>query len=69
METQTGNNTLVTFQVAKPVVVPTAKEGEGDCVHTMVLMKHVFAFSYGKPFVGTCVIWFILTVLHTALSL
>ena len=62
MGTQTGNNTLVTFQVAKPVVFPQAEHGGSDCVRTLVLMEHVFAFSYGKPFVGMC-IWFSLVLL------
>lgn len=40
------------------MVVPEAKEGGDDCVHTKVLMEHVFAFSYGKPFVGMFMILF-----------
>lgn len=59
---QFGDDTLITFQVAKPVVVPEAKEGRDDCVHTEVLMEHVFGFSYGKPFVGKLMIWFIIFI-------
>ena len=41
---------LVDFQVAKPVVFdpPSTK-----CNEVVLLMDHVFAFSYGQPFVGS----------------
>ena len=44
---------LVTFQVAEPVTIPSKESTEGDCFETIVLMEHVFAFSYGHPFIGT----------------
>ncbi|KAH0553423.1 hypothetical protein GP486_006507 [Trichoglossum hirsutum] len=56
---------LKVFQVYQPVFAPSlnASDGAGqtatapandgnDCVHTSVLMDHVFAFSYGDPFIG-----------------
>ena len=43
---------LVDFQVAAPVLTPTSPSTDGDCVYTQELMSHVFAFSYGIPFVG-----------------
>lgn len=45
---------LVTFQVAEPVTIPSGESQENPCVHKKVLMEHVFAFSYGQPFVGMC---------------
>ena len=39
---------LVDFQVYEPVLTPTGAAGE--C--SQLLMEHVFAFSYGRPFVG-----------------
>lgn len=50
-ENQTTTSPLVNFQVKEPVLTP----GSGDrknCVYTKQLMDHVFAFSYGAPFVG-----------------
>ncbi|KAL8996889.1 MAG: hypothetical protein Q9169_003700 [Polycauliona sp. 2 TL-2023] len=43
---------LVTFQVQDPILVPTPNGNQSGCVHTQLLMDNVFAFSYGKPFVG-----------------
>lgn len=43
---------LIDFQVYEPVLTPTGPKDENGCVHTELLMDHVFAFSYGKPFVG-----------------
>ncbi|KAL8669110.1 MAG: hypothetical protein Q9168_006291, partial [Polycauliona sp. 1 TL-2023] len=43
---------LVTFQVQDPILIPTANGDPSQCVHTQLLMDHVFAFSYGQPFVG-----------------
>lgn len=63
-ETKTENGPLVTFQVAEPVVVPAAKDKGQDCVRTVLLMKHVFAFSYGKPFVGMFMISYLLLKFH-----
>ncbi|MCJ1271763.1 hypothetical protein MMC22_011668 [Lobaria immixta] len=44
---------LVNFQVYEPVLTPTGPSDEYGCVYTKLLMDHVFAFSYGKPFVGS----------------
>ncbi|KAL8940725.1 MAG: hypothetical protein Q9211_002134 [Gyalolechia sp. 1 TL-2023] len=44
---------LVNFQVSEPILVPTGESDQYGCVHTQLLMDHVFGFSYGKPFVGT----------------
>ncbi|KAL9597472.1 MAG: hypothetical protein Q9219_005105 [cf. Caloplaca sp. 3 TL-2023] len=44
---------LVTFQVSEPVLVPTGDSNQYGCVRTQLLMDYVFAFSYGKPFVGS----------------
>ncbi|KAL8833553.1 MAG: hypothetical protein Q9170_004208 [Blastenia crenularia] len=44
---------LVDFQVSEPILVPTGTSDQYGCVHTQLLMDHVFAFSYGQPFVGT----------------
>lgn len=46
------SSALVNFQVYEPVVTPTGPNDELGCVHTQLLMEHVFAFSYGSPFVG-----------------
>lgn len=43
---------LVNFQVHEPVFTPTGTGDKHGCVHTELLMDHVFAFSYGVPFVG-----------------
>lgn len=43
---------LVNFQVYEPVLTPTGPSDEYGCVYTKLLMDHIFAFSYGKPFVG-----------------
>jgi hypothetical protein len=61
----TATPPLEVFQVCQPVPTPShwPSDGSGDiagapasdgtdCVHTSVLMDHVFAFSYGHPFVG-----------------
>lgn len=50
-ENQASDSPLVNFQVNEPILIP----GPGDlkdCVYTTQLMDHVFAFSYGAPFVG-----------------
>ena len=44
---------LVDFEVYEPVLTPTGDADENGCVYTELLMDYVFAFSYGKPFVGT----------------
>ena len=48
-----GNSTgvLNVIQAYKPVTFPP--QGSG-CNEELLLMEHQFAFSYGKPFVGTC---------------
>ncbi len=46
------SNPLVTFQVATPVPLRSGDSKGDECVHTTLLMDHVFAFSYGQPFVG-----------------
>jgi hypothetical protein len=56
---------LEVFQVYQPVLAPSLRPSDAsrgsatgpasdgnDCVHTITLMDHVFAFSYGDPFVG-----------------
>ncbi len=43
---------LTDFQVSPPILIPTGKRDQYGCVHTQLLMEHVFAFSYGAPFVG-----------------
>ncbi|KAI9776462.1 MAG: hypothetical protein M1839_009573 [Geoglossum umbratile] len=56
---------LEVFQVYQPVFAPSHGPSDGSretagatssdksgCIHTSVLMDHVFAFSYGRPFVG-----------------
>lgn len=43
---------LVNFQVNQPVLTPTGPNDEYGCVYSKLLMDHVFAFSYGSPFVG-----------------
>ncbi len=46
------SNPLVMFQVATPVPLRSGNSNRNGCVHTTLLMNHVFAFSYGQPFVG-----------------
>lgn len=49
---------LVDFQVSEPVITPSPGD-QSDCIYTKQLMDHVFAFSYGAPFVGIIIfIWF-----------
>lgn len=43
---------LTDFQVYEPVLTPTGPNDKYGCVYTKLLMDHVFAFSYGNPFVG-----------------
>lgn len=43
---------LVDFQVSEPILIPTSTSDQYGCVYTQLLMDHVFAFSYGMPFVG-----------------
>ena len=47
VERQAASEPLVDFQVYEPVLVPSG----APC--TQLLMEHVFAYSYGQPFVGT----------------
>lgn len=52
---QSSNSTglLDVFQVSKPVFTPPAgSDYNGNCVSEVLLMDHVFAFSYGMPFAG-----------------
>ncbi|KAL9105836.1 MAG: hypothetical protein Q9227_009044 [Pyrenula ochraceoflavens] len=52
---QSTNSTgvLDVFQVYKPVFTPPAGTNyNGNCVTEQLLMDHVFAFSYGMPFIG-----------------
>lgn len=49
-QTSDLNGVLDVFQVYQPV--PTVATGTADCTHGIALMDHVFANSYGKPFVG-----------------
>lgn len=44
---------LVDFQVYEPVLTPSGTADQYGCVYTQLLMDHVFAYSYGMPFVGT----------------
>jgi len=44
--------TLEVFQVYKPVPEPSKGGESSDCAHEILLMDHVFGWSYGKPFVG-----------------
>lgn len=61
----------VTFQVAEPVIIPSEQSSGNKCVHKTSLMEHVFAFSYGHPFVGMMIVlisisyWLILSQEHT----
>lgn len=50
-ENQVSASPLVNFQVNEPILTPNS-DGSKDCVYTVQLMDHVFAFSYGAPFVG-----------------
>ncbi len=43
---------LVDFQVYEPVLTPSGAADQYGCVYTQLLMDHVFAYSYGMPFVG-----------------
>ena len=43
---------LVNFQVSEPVLTPSGTSDQYGCIYKQLLMDHVFAFSYGKPFVG-----------------
>ena len=43
---------LVDFQVYEPVLTPSGTADQYGCVYTQLLMDHVFAYSYGMPFVG-----------------
>ncbi len=52
LESAVESSTLVNFQVHEPVLTPTGPSDELGCVHSQLLMEHVFAFSYGNPFVG-----------------
>ena len=45
---------LVNFQVSEPVLTPSGTSNQNGCIYEQLLMDHVFAFSYGKPFVGGC---------------
>ncbi|KAI9867120.1 MAG: hypothetical protein M1813_009398 [Trichoglossum hirsutum] len=60
-----NSSLLKVFQVYQPVFAPSFKTSDAtkqtatapandgnDCVHKSVLMDHVFAFSYGDPFIG-----------------
>ena len=72
LQAEKESGPLITFQVAKPVVVPEIGDGKrknDKCVHTMVLMEHVFAFSYGKPFVGMFMIRFLCLSFSTLFTL
>lgn len=52
LESAVDPSILVNFQVHEPVLTPTGPSDELGCVHSQFLMEHVFAFSYGNPFVG-----------------
>lgn len=41
---------LNVFEVHRPV--SDRVEGSTGCNHDILLMKHVFAYSYGNPFIG-----------------
>lgn len=43
---------LVDFQVSQPVLTPSGTSDRYGCIYTQTLMSHVFANSYGAPFVG-----------------
>ena len=43
---------LEDFQVNEPVLTPSGDSDQYGCIRTQVLMEHVFANSYGQPFVG-----------------
>lgn len=43
---------LVDFQVYEPVLTPESGFTPEPTECTQLLMDHVFAFSYGRPFVG-----------------
>ncbi|KAL8871062.1 MAG: hypothetical protein Q9174_003034 [Haloplaca sp. 1 TL-2023] len=44
---------LINLQVSNPILLPSGNKSQDGCVHNVVLMEHDFAFSYGKPFVGS----------------
>ncbi|KAL8775906.1 MAG: hypothetical protein Q9194_003512 [Teloschistes cf. exilis] len=44
---------LVNFQVSEPILTPPGNANQYGCIHSQLLMEHDFAFSYGKPFVGS----------------
>ena len=46
------NFPLEDFQVSQEVLTPSDTSNEFGCIHTQRLMSHVFANSYGDPFVG-----------------
>ena len=52
-QTTPAASPLVDFQVYEPVLTPSGSSDQYGCIHTQLLMDHVFGFSYGKPFVGT----------------
>ena len=43
---------LEDFQVYEPVLTPSGTSDRYGCIHTQLLMEHVFAYSYGHPFFG-----------------
>ncbi|KAI6309463.1 hypothetical protein MCOR34_006811 [Pyricularia oryzae] len=43
---------LQCFEVSQPVLTPANSTRAGGAPCSALLMEHVFAFSYGKPFVG-----------------
>lgn len=43
---------LVDFQVSQPILTPAGTSDQYGCISTQTLMSHVFANSYGAPFVG-----------------
>ena len=47
-----GPSPLVDFQVYEPVLTPSGTTDQYGCIYTQLLMDHVFAYSYGMPFVG-----------------
>ena len=51
-QTTRAPSPLVDFQVYAPILTPSGNANQYGCIHDQLLMDHVFAFSYGKPFVG-----------------
>jgi hypothetical protein len=43
---------LKVFQVYKPVPGPSRDSDTKECIEEVLLMEHVFGWSYGRPFVG-----------------